>query len=52
MQELTVERLAQLCSATRFLLTRSVSVSHVHSLQVQHSDEEVDNFRGYAGGFF
>ena len=55
-QELMVERLARLCSATRFLLTRSViasaSVSHVHSLEVHHSDEEVDNYRGYAGGFF
>ena len=29
-----------------------VSVSRVHSLQVQHSDEEVDNSRRYAGGFF
>ena len=51
-----MERLARLCSATRFLLMRSViasaSVSHVHSLEVQHSDEEVDNSRGYAGGFF
>ena len=52
--ELMGERLARLCSATRFLLTRSViaSVSHVHYLEVQHSDEEVDNSRGYAGGFF
>ena len=52
-----MERLARLCSAaTRFLLRLSViasaSVSNVHSLQVQHSDEEVDNSRGYAGGFF
>ena len=56
MQELMVERLARLCSATRFLLTRSAItsalMSHVHSLQAQHSDEEVDNSRGYAGGFF
>ena len=55
-QELMVEHLARLCSVTRFLLTRSVivsaSLSHVHSLQVQHSNEEVDNSRGYAGDFF
>ena len=54
-QELMVERLARLCSATRFLLTRSViasaSVSHVHSLEVQHSDEEVDNSRGLCWRF-
>ena len=24
----------------------------MNSLEVQHSDEEVDNSRGYAGGFF
>ncbi len=47
-----MERLARLCSATRFLLTWWVSVSPVHSLQVQHSGEEDDNSRGYAGGFF
>ena len=50
-QELMVEHLA-----SRFLLTRSVivsaSLSHVHSLQAQHSNEEVDNSRGYAGDFF
>ena len=50
-----MERLARLCSATRFLLTRSIiasaSVLHVHSLEVQHSDEEVENSRGCAGRF-